>query len=131
LPGPEDSIIAGGHELAHLMRVFSGAIPLAIMGYNAGPAAVKRWLDRSGDLPTDLFVEKSSFGQTRNYVRRVYANLVRYAQLYNGPMPVLPPLISRRTVGAVEPDTNADPADDDTVSGDENADGDTDTGERF
>jgi soluble lytic murein transglycosylase-like protein len=99
LPGPEDSIIAGGYELAHLLKMFSDSVPLAVMGYNAGPSAVKRWLDRSGDLPADLFVEKSSFGQTRNYVRRVYANLVRYAQLYGDPMPVLPPVISRHAVG--------------------------------
>lgn len=110
LPGPEDSIIAGAFELAHLLTTFQGALPLAIMGYNAGPAAVHRWLDRSGDLPTDLFVEKASFVQTRNYVRRVYQNLVRYAQLYGDPLPVLPTRIARLSPRRTTPASPAAPA---------------------
>jgi hypothetical protein len=40
----------------------------------------------------DVFVEKASFGQTRNYVRRVYQNLVRYRLLAGEPLPELPAL---------------------------------------
>jgi len=90
LPGPVPSIRAAGHELEHLLTRFEGSLPLAIMAYNGGSGAVSRWLDRSGGLPIDVFVEKGGFAQTRNYVRRVFRNLVRYRQLYGLPLPELP-----------------------------------------
>ena len=95
LPGPEDSIVAAGYELAHLLKRFHGSMPLAIMAYNGGAAAVSRWVDRSGDFPLDVFVEKAGFAQTRNYVRRVYRNIVRYRFLAGEPPPVLPQTPSR------------------------------------
>ncbi|MCP4679133.1 MAG: transglycosylase SLT domain-containing protein [Deltaproteobacteria bacterium] len=96
LPGPERSIRAAGFEFAELFERFDGSIPLAIMAYNGGPAAVSRWLDRSGDLPTDVFAEKAGFAQTRNYVKRVMRNLVRYRLLAGEPLPELPRIISRK-----------------------------------
>ncbi len=90
LPTPAESIIAGGFELAQLLEQFEGNIPLVIMAYNGGARAVKRWLSRSGEFSTDVFVEKAGFAQTRNYVRRVYQNFVRYSQLYHSPPPPLP-----------------------------------------
>jgi len=90
LPGPVPSIRAAGCELAALLEKFDGSLPLAIMAYNGGSGAVSRWLERSGGLPIDVFVEKGGFAQTRNYVRRVYKNLVRYRQLYGLPLPELP-----------------------------------------
>ncbi|MCP4600700.1 MAG: transglycosylase SLT domain-containing protein [Proteobacteria bacterium] len=99
LPGPEQSIRAAGHELAFLFKRFGGSMPLAIMAYNAGPAAVSRWLDRSGDLPIDVYVEKAGFTQTRNYVKRVYKNLVRYRLLAGKPLPQLPRTAARPNRG--------------------------------
>ncbi len=90
LPGPEDSIVVASEEFADLFKQFNGSLPLAIMAYNAGPHSVNRWLARSGGLPLDMFVEKAGFVETRNYVRRVMKNLVRYRQLYGEPIPELP-----------------------------------------
>jgi soluble lytic murein transglycosylase len=95
LPGPEASIQAAGFELAALLERFDGSLPLAIMAYNGGGAAVSRWLERSGDLPLDIFVEKSGFAQTRNYVKRVYKNLNCYRQLEDLPLPTLPRTAAR------------------------------------
>ncbi len=95
IPGPERSIRAAGFEFAWLFKRFDGSMPLAIMAYNAGPAAVSRWLDRSGDLPLDVFAEKAGFAQTRNYVKRVYKNLVRYRLLASAPPPALPRIAAR------------------------------------
>lgn len=103
LPGPEDSIMVASEELADLFNQFGGSLPLAIMAYNAGPQAVNRWLARSGGLPLDVFVEKVGFVETRNYVRRVMKNLVRYRQLYGEPMPGLP-----MRAGKVVPKKNGD-----------------------
>jgi soluble lytic murein transglycosylase len=113
LPGPEASIQAAGFELEWLLGRFGGCAPLAIMGYNGGAAAVARWLERSGGLPMDVFVEKASFGQTRNYVRRVWQNLVRYRLLHGEPLPELPALAERAApsppAGLPTPDGPATP----------------------
>ena len=45
--------------------------PLAIAGYNAGPAAARRWLPAS-PLETDIWVENIPFNETRAYVQRVH-----------------------------------------------------------
>ncbi|HUT77851.1 MAG TPA: transglycosylase SLT domain-containing protein [Polyangia bacterium] len=111
IPGPEASIRAAGHELAWLLERFGGSLPLGVMGYNGGAAAVSRWLERSGGLPMDVFVEKASFGQTRNYVRRVYQNLVRYRLLAGEPLPDLPALAEkgRNTSDDADLPTSDDP----------------------
>jgi soluble lytic murein transglycosylase len=116
IPGPQKSIRAAGCELEALLARFDGSLPLAIMAYNGGAAAVSRWLERSGDLPIDVFVEKGGFAQTRNYVRRVFKNIVRYRQLYGLPLPELP-LTAKRPAAPGDPDAGidqqagADPAD--------------------
>ena len=97
LPGPVESIKAAGEEFAQLFEEFDDSLPLAIMAYNGGVAAVARWVSRSGDLPLDVFVEKVGFTQTRNYVRRVTQNLVRYRLLSGQPAPVLPETVKRPT----------------------------------
>ncbi len=100
LPPPEPSIKAAGFEFAHLFERYDGSLVLAVMGYNAGTAAVDRWLHRSGDLPVDVFVEKAGFAETRNYIRRVVRTLSRYRQLAGEPMPTLPRIVSRRKPAA-------------------------------
>ena len=46
-------------------------VPLALAGYNAGPAAARRWLP-DAPLETDVWVENIPYNETRGYVRRVY-----------------------------------------------------------
>jgi soluble lytic murein transglycosylase len=109
IPGPQPSIRAAGHELAFLLEKFDGSLPLAIMAYNGGAAAVSRWIERSGGAPLDVFVEKGGFAQTRNYVRRVYRNLLRYRQLYDLPLPELPRAVERPATSSADagPDSGA------------------------
>jgi soluble lytic murein transglycosylase len=45
--------------------------PLAVAGYNAGPAAARRWLP-AAPLETDVWVENIPFNETRAYVQRVH-----------------------------------------------------------
>jgi len=132
IPGPDASLRAAGNELRSLLDRFGGQLPLAIMAYNAGVGAVNRWLERSGDLPMDVFVEKASFGQTRNYVRRVFRNLIRYRQLAGQPAPEMPEAAAR----ASDTRQESGAADEDDAPGDEvneqasdEADGDSATGE--
>jgi len=90
VPGPRESLEAASFELEGLLKRFEGALPLAVMAYNGGGAAVEHWQERAGGEPMDVFVEKAGFVETRNYVRRVYQNLVRYRLLEGAEPPEMP-----------------------------------------
>ena len=80
----------GTWYLGELMTKFNGNPVLAIASYNAGPAAVSRWVDGKYKLSTDEFVEEIPFKETRGYVRRVLGNLAVYTALYSGQQLKLP-----------------------------------------
>ena len=77
--------------LGFLWKRFDGAAPLAIAGYNAGEAAVDRWLGERGDLDMDEFMETIPYDETRNYTKRVLASYFAYSWLYGDkPVPAVP-----------------------------------------
>jgi soluble lytic murein transglycosylase len=84
LRAPATNLDLGGRYLAKLLRSFNGALPMAAAAYNAGPRAVRRWLDRMKSLDTDLWVAMIPFEETRTYVSRVMSNLARYSYLEGG-----------------------------------------------
>jgi soluble lytic murein transglycosylase len=53
-----------------------------LAAYNAGAAAVDKWQARFGTLPADEFVESITYRETRDYVKRIFANVRRYQRLY-------------------------------------------------
>ncbi len=57
-------------------------IPLALAGYNAGPAPLKSWFERYGDRELDVFVESITYREARGYVRKVMTSYITYAALY-------------------------------------------------
>jgi soluble lytic murein transglycosylase len=77
---PEHAIRLGAARLASLVGRFDGRIVPALAAYNAGPAAVDRWLP---DEPVagDVWLENVPFNETREYVRRVLWNSVVFAWL--------------------------------------------------
>jgi soluble lytic murein transglycosylase len=81
---PATNLDLGGRYLAKMLRSFDGAVPMAAAAYNAGPRAVRRWLDRMKSLDTDLWVAMIPFEETRTYVSKVMSNLARYAYLEGG-----------------------------------------------
>ncbi len=68
---PATNIRLGAATLASLVRRADQQVPLALAGYNAGPAAARRWLP-DAPLETDIWVENIPYNETRGYVRRVY-----------------------------------------------------------
>ncbi len=78
---PAYNIRLGTAYLAELMDRFSGCIPFAVAGYNAGPGRVSEWIATYGDpRGTDMldWLEQIPFSETRNYVQRVVENIVIY-----------------------------------------------------
>jgi soluble lytic murein transglycosylase len=91
LQDPAKNLEIGSRFLGFLWKHFDAAAPLAIAGYNAGEAAVDRWLGERGDLAMDEFMETIPYDETRNYTKRVLASYFVYSWLYGkNPVPSLP-----------------------------------------
>lgn len=78
---PAVNIELGSAYLGQLLERFDGYASAAIGSYNAGPAAVSRWLGEE-PIPDDVWVEQIPYGQTRAYVKRVLRSLHAYRVLY-------------------------------------------------
>ncbi len=80
---PQTNIIFGVHYLNGLLGELNNPL-FVVAGYNAGPQAVKRWISKSNISDLDFFVEEIPYDETRNYVKRVFANYWTYLKLYKG-----------------------------------------------
>jgi len=78
----------GAAYLSFLLGRYGRSYLLAAAAYNAGPSRVDRWIKRYGRpgrglSPVD-WIEQIPFGETRNYVRRVLANVLVYRTRLGG-----------------------------------------------
>ena len=80
---PVVSIRFGAHYLEKQLAAFDGNLYYALAAYNAGPGAVERWREASGD-DVDMFLEQVDIGEANLYVRLVMENLAVYRYLYEG-----------------------------------------------
>lgn len=88
---PETNIRLGTMYIRVHTAHASDMIPLALAGYNAGPASLKSWFERYGDRELDVFVESITFQEARGYVRKVMTSYITYAALYgDGTIPEIP-----------------------------------------
>ena len=81
---PGLSIRLGSRYLAAMRERFAGNEVLATAAYNAGPAAVERWLPTQ-PMAADLWMERIPYAETRGYVRRVLAYRIIYAHRLGQP----------------------------------------------
>lgn len=70
LNNPKVAIELGTLLLATLKRQFNDH-HLVVAAYNAGGHQVQKWLNLFGHLPTEVFIERIPFKQTRDYVKKV------------------------------------------------------------
>lgn len=73
LKDPKIAIELGALLVATLERQF-GQPHLILAAYNAGPHQVQKWLNRFGQLPEELFIERIPFKQTRDYIKKILPN---------------------------------------------------------
>ncbi len=79
---PEVNLALGARYLDFLYTQFQGNPFLAAAAYNAGEHRVESWLERWGNLPTDEFMERIPYPETRGYVKRSVGTWQAYELLY-------------------------------------------------
>lgn len=92
---PETNLRVGARFMDELHRRFENNPALAAAGYNAGENRVDTWLERHGNLPTDEFVERIPYDETRDYARRVVGAWQSYTWLRSGESIDLSPYMHR------------------------------------
>lgn len=94
LKRPERNIPYGTYYIKRLVSYFGGNPVLAIASYNAGPIAVRNWLEASKGQQIDEFIESIPFLETRRYVKSVLRNYTYYLRIHdgNGELPKIPEL---------------------------------------
>ena len=91
---PSVNITVGGHYLNELLERFNGNRILAAAAYNAGPHRVSKWLQNTGDLDYDIWIETIPFHETRHYVQNVLA----YSVIYSDKLGAAIDLVTRKEV---------------------------------
>jgi len=75
---PRTNLRLGGAYLRHLLERFGEHPLLASAAYNAGPRRIANWRPAVATLDADLWLETVPFGETRRYLRRVFAYTIIY-----------------------------------------------------
>lgn len=89
LHDPDNNMRLGTAYLTHLQDRFGSVVPYLAAAYNGGPTRLSRWLTSAGDpgrnggSQSDMidWIETIPFSETRNYVQRVWENMIIYAAL--------------------------------------------------
>jgi soluble lytic murein transglycosylase-like protein/outer membrane protein assembly factor BamD (BamD/ComL family) len=79
---PETNIQVGAAEIKLKLERMNRNQILAFAAYNAGEAAVGRWLAKVPIEDVDLFVESIPYAETRLYVKNVSRNYYEYQRIY-------------------------------------------------
>jgi len=77
---PEVNIRFGRYYIKYLLGRFNGNLIYAIAAYNAGPGRVRGFLRRNNIRDVAEFVEFFPLSETRDYVKKVYMNLLFYSE---------------------------------------------------
>ena len=80
LEDPRRNAALAGIYLQQLLRRWHGNPVLAVASYNAGPAAVERWLTPQLGQAPELWIEAIPYAETRLYVKKVLGNLWGFQQ---------------------------------------------------
>jgi soluble lytic murein transglycosylase-like protein/TolA-binding protein len=79
---PERNISLGTEYLAELTVRFGNNAVFVLAGYNAGEKAAESWRTRFGQLDSDELIERITYRETRDYVKKVLSNRRNYSRLY-------------------------------------------------
>ncbi len=75
---PAKNITLGTRYLRDMLDQFDGDLIYATAAYNAGPARITRWLEKSQNLPADVWIDTLPWYETRKYIK----NIIVFAKIY-------------------------------------------------
>ena len=94
---PAVAVPLGAAYLRELLDKYAGNLPLALAAYNAGPAAVERWLP-TRSMEAAIWVENIPYNETRGYVQHIVEHIVAFAYVRGAEPPRLETLLARLEV---------------------------------
>ena len=97
---PELNIKLAAAYLGALNRDMRGQLVLVAASYNAGPVAVRQFLETNRGQDFDFFIEEIAYNEARNYCRKVAGHVVAYLATY-APPGERPPVVERLFPAAV------------------------------
>jgi soluble lytic murein transglycosylase len=96
---PAIAVPLGAAYLRELLDRYGEQLALSLAAYNAGPAAVVRWLPPKS-MDADVWIENIPYNETRGYVQHILEHIVAFASVRGAEAPRLDILLSK-----VEPAT--------------------------
>ncbi|MSQ99231.1 MAG: hypothetical protein EXR85_08080 [Xanthomonadales bacterium] len=100
-----DNVVFGTTFLRELMRKFNGNEMLVTGAYNAGPGAVKRWLESLPGSDAAIWVELLPYHETRDYIPKVLAFATIYDWRLQRPVQRISSRLQAPDSAAVKPGT--------------------------
>ena len=94
---PAVAVPLGAAYLRELLNRYSGRLDVSLAAYNAGAAAVARWLPPNS-MDADIWIDNIPYAETRGYVQHVFEHIVALAYVAGADPPHLDALMP-----AVEP----------------------------
>lgn len=89
---PSIAVPLGAAYLRELLDKYSGNLALALAAYNAGPAAVERWMPPRS-LEAAIWIENIPYNETRGYVQHIVEHIVAFAYVGGNEPPRLANLL--------------------------------------
>jgi soluble lytic murein transglycosylase len=89
---PTIAVPLGAAYLRELLDKYAGSLPLALAAYNAGPAAVERWMPPRS-MEAAVWIENIPYNETRGYVQRILEHIVAFAYVRGAEPPRLEVLL--------------------------------------
>ena len=91
---PETAIEFGTSNISRLLKIFDKSYICSFAAYNAGIPPVKLWMKQYGTVYPLTFIERITYKETRDYVKKLLRNYIMYRRLYEKEMPVLASLLT-------------------------------------
>ena len=85
---PAIAVPLGAAHLRELLDRYGEQLTLSLAAYDAGPAAVARWLPRQ-PMNADVWIENIPYNETRGYVQHIAEHIVAYASVRGAQAPRL------------------------------------------
>lgn len=99
---PAIAVPLGAAYLRELLDRYGEQLVLSLAAYNAGPAAIGRWLP-PGPMDADVWIENIPYNETRSYVQHILEHIVAFASVRGAEAPRLDILLTPVEPAAAAP----------------------------